>query len=600
VTEISSRDQLELWLADHVGDVGASIALRSAMRAFPAIGDLTRVNTFDVLLVASFRAAATTWLHLGGPTDLIRETQAAAEMVSGYIEVASSSSYVSGHFPYAIDAAVSVCDATTAVSNRLLAGLSVATSTDCLGVWLIHSNKSGHDAAMRGVDAAWREVSRDVTLAERRGAEALNIAPLWSHFDAEAFDLEGPSNELFRMVERRWASLAGRLRKREQSWDVWIDWYNRLVEGAAPPWPYDVEHFRVTLDREEDWKLLPKEINSKIKAKIEEVEARRLPPLVPPVDQSGPPPQAPAMHAFERRGGKIFARPTVERPFDVTLAETIRTELADKLAQLAPSLSGNRADPLVAGVVDRLLQVLGVSAEAIAEGRLLMAATSLAAHARAYSDATSERERGIRALLDDVAASAAHLVDCYPGIRRIQANRLALGLQTVDAVKTDAHLRELADAVRDSPDVDESAVEALETGTADVDAINKKLERVVSPDVAAEYIEARAEIVGSRLRDAGNFVSQVVQTGSAELGGLSVDVWRKIRRHLPATTGRFVQNDLAAVATVVLVYALCGPAVAIAAVVARMEGHAQAVKSLKGWIDRKLDEAGEDDDAPET
>jgi hypothetical protein len=133
--------------------------------------------------------------------------------------------------------------------------------------------------------AFWDVVSRDVGgLGDGLPANDLAALPLWHN-------LRPPDP-----IGARWTELRRTLVRRNEDWDVWIDWYERILAGRKPL-SEEIELYRVTLDGEDDWKLPPAEINAKIKAKIREVEARKqpldtkaiaeaLPDVAPPVPDS--------------------------------------------------------------------------------------------------------------------------------------------------------------------------------------------------------------------------------------------------------------------------------------------------------------------------
>lgn len=110
----------------------------------------------------------------------------------------------------------------------------------------------------------------------------------------------------------------------------------------------------------------------------------------------------------------------------------------------------------------------------IAEGLLLSRFNTLAAHAHAYADPANERERAIRAALDDFATSLGSLVDCYPGVRAINANRLALALQAEQALQAEAELRKISAVARANPAVGPSAIPAFDAGRDEVDDLSAK------------------------------------------------------------------------------------------------------------------------------
>lgn len=308
--------------------------------------------------------------------------------------------------------------------------------------------------------------------------------------------------------------------------------------------------------------------------------------------------QRPSSHRFDRVGGRIEAFPVKESPFDPILAEAIVGELREKALEAVGALSGNNADDVVVRAVERLLQTLHSSVSDIAEGVLLMRANTIGAHKRAYADPISERERNIRAILDDLSISVDNLVDCYPGIRQINANRLALDMQSADAPEIESNIEKIADLARHSPVVGRSASAALDIGRDDVRDLTEKLDRETSSLRTADYVATLGQIVASRLLDATNFASSTLQNVGSELSAISADTWKEIRKSLPKSVGRGLSKGteqaletlVARGPLAVLAYHLGGPLAALAVLVPRLKAHAQKADEIKSEIQRSLEQ----------
>jgi hypothetical protein len=304
-------------------------------------------------------------------------------------------------------------------------------------------------------------------------------------------------------------------------------------------------------------------------------------------------------HRFDRRDGRIEATPITEPPFDPILADTFVSELRTKLAEALDSLTGNNADEIVRRAIMRLSDLLRVSSSEMAEGILLMRANTLAAYNRAYSDPSSERERAIRAVLDDVSSSVDDLVQCFPGIRQISANRLALDMQTDRANEVEAVIQEVAELARKNAGVGPSTPAALDTGRDEVEDVSEKLASETSLERIADYIATRGDIVASRLLNATNFISATLQGAGRELAGISSDTWKEIRKTLPKATARGVSKGTEKAveilvekgtnfAIVGLAYVVAGPLGALAVLVPRLRGHAKKAEEIKDEVKKAL------------
>lgn len=220
--------------------------------------------------------------------------------------------------------------------------------------------------------------------------------------------------------------------------------------------------------------------------------------------------QRPSSHRFDWRKGELEAAAVSESPFNPLLARSISDALREKATYLLAVLTRNHADAVVGRDIQRALDLLASPIETIAEGVLLMRANAVTAHARAYADAGNDRERSIRAALDDFATSLGNLVDCYPGVRRISANRLELDIQAGNALAIAAEMDEIAGIASASPVVAPSAMQAFNVGREEISSFTDKISRATG-SVRASYIEARAQLVAARLLDLTNLVSAAAQ-----------------------------------------------------------------------------------------
>ena len=80
-------------------------------------------------------------------------------------------------------------------------------------------------------------------------------------------------------VNTKWDKTRSNYRRRLKTWQVWIDWYEAILEGRPTPGGEELDVYRVTLDSEDDWAKGPAHVNGLIKKKQEEIEARGRQPV---------------------------------------------------------------------------------------------------------------------------------------------------------------------------------------------------------------------------------------------------------------------------------------------------------------------------------
>ncbi len=59
-----------------------------------------------------------------------------------------------------------------------------------------------------------------------------------------------------------------------ENWDVWIRWYEAILEGRPTPGGAELDIYRVTLESEADWKKGSAHVNALIMKKEEEIAGR--------------------------------------------------------------------------------------------------------------------------------------------------------------------------------------------------------------------------------------------------------------------------------------------------------------------------------------
>jgi hypothetical protein len=594
--KISSFDGLKTWEADN-GDFGLVVALRAALRVLPLTDDLIGSSRGKILLL-TFRTAFVVWASLRYSRVVPRIAQRAAQALAKAHTGANEGLPAAGTDAAAY--AVYRLARKIGTSNRDIAAdvapAAASAATDPAAIW------NSVNADISWIDS--RESEVQISLASQ-----LVVERLWIE------DVRGAGN--FRTNFPIWAREPWDLLKKsedlkERGFSIWFRWYESLLSGNKTGYfdgalKGDAERsllIRVATKPNKFWNRDAAIVNNEIISWIEEKKTQlRKISEERPIDDTDKSDadqpilvQRPSSHRFDRHGNRIEASPVTEPPFDVILAETIIVELREKATDALGSLTDNNADDVVRRAIIRLSESLQSSPNEMVEGILLMRANTLSAHRRAYADPGSERERAIRAVLDDLSSSVDNLVDCYPGIRQINANRLALDMQAEQAPEVEIAIDEITEIARRSPAVGPSAPAALDTGREDVRDLTEKLDRETNLARAADYIATRGQIVASRLLDATNFASATLQSVGSELSGISSDTWKEVRKSLPKAVGsglskgteKALESLVEKGPIVALAYWLAGPLAALAVLVPRLKGHAHKANEVKDKVEKKI------------
>lgn len=569
----ADTEKFAAWLATKDRSWSVVIAARAALRVLPLIGH-SRGSGRGEQVLSAFRAAAISRFAVVYPNSEMGVAAAAA---------ANDADYAAARAQLDID------DYGSTRATRACAVAYTTTYTAAYSVAYI-------DSADRVAYAAAEAELLGLVAAIRIDAVRLEGGVSPAELARELLWLEA-NTKLPRWAKTARQELSDTLVRLGDHWHVWADWYADVVAGRphADAW----EKAFVDLDPDDPlpWDDGPKAVNERIAARLAKLEKSK---VTPGDEEPSVLTQRPSSHRFDWRGDRLEALAVVESPFDPLLAETLATELREKGRDLLAALVKNNADEIVQRAVERALALLDVSVAEVAEGLLLSRFNTLSAHARAYADPNSERERAIRAVLDDFATSLGSLVDCYPGIRTINANRLALAMQAEQAPEVEAELRHLSVLAQGKTVVGDSTRAALDAGRDEVDDLSTKIERETDLVLTADWIKARGEAVAARLSDGTNFMSAVLTKAGTELGGLSADTWKEIRKTLPNATARGIAkgtekaleeglSTLGKMPAVALAYCIAGPLGALAVLVPRLGAHKKKADEIKAQVEKPIE-----------
>ncbi len=270
--KISSRQELRDWLEslppEQRREVAVAIAARAALRVVPLVEtdgsewhiyDARRFQslTFNVFCVAaSARVAAQYPTHANELRAYADSAAAAARAAADAADAANATA--SAFYGYADSAADSANYAAVAAHAAATARAS-------------HPSRIAGDA-INAATTIFAVVSNDANFIALGGAaNVLASEPLWP---------DGAP----RWAGYYWKHLQDAL-PRKGDWQVWIDWYNRRLEGVSDP--EEVELLFATVPDKERT-AGPAAANKGIKRRLEELQKKDSPPSSP---EPAPPPQ---------------------------------------------------------------------------------------------------------------------------------------------------------------------------------------------------------------------------------------------------------------------------------------------------------------------
>ncbi len=263
--------------------------------------------------------------------------------------------------------------------------------------------------------------------------------------------------------------------------------------------------------------------------------------------------QVPAAFRFGLVDGKIDAIHEDLSTIDRTTSEGLYFELKEKLVALLARLTRSNIDPHVSVCIRRLSEALACELDDIRPGLVLSRMRSVQAIRDAFGrdDHKELLLPDAIAMIDDVCLTGQDFLATFPIVRRIERERLALGIEKTPDIleglqaQTEAVQREAAA----SEVVASGAVEAL-TQT--------------EPDIKqATTLEQRADLLGDKLLIIRNFVSEAVRSATRKGASAATDVWEIIGPDFEVGA-RTAARMLPPLAVIALITAIAGPVAGIA------------------------------------
>jgi hypothetical protein len=268
----STRKELQEWLESLPPEQGrwvaVAIAARAALRVLPLVETEVSVDddepkilfqrlTFAVFFATASARTAAKYPARANRLDLRRSAHAAADA--------------------SLTTSIPIANAAARSASQAAGAAAEAARTNALTTFYGHASAAVADAAQASatVDDVQAAVSRDADIITWIGAaQELASEPLWPEGEPD-------------WLEDCWWRLQRAL-PREDDWIVWIDWYNRRLEGVSDPEEIELI-FATVPDRER--KAGPAAANRWIKERLEELQKK---------DSSDPPREsAPAPQPIE-------------------------------------------------------------------------------------------------------------------------------------------------------------------------------------------------------------------------------------------------------------------------------------------------------------
>ncbi len=312
---ISSRDELLDWLKglppEHRRWVTIAIAARAALRVVPFVARRASTKTADDirrflnLTFAVFSAGSLAWIAAKYPNhaDTLRSYDAAA---GAGLRAAAPEAAAAGKAADAVS--FSKPDSLFGLQDLYISTAATSVEAAAYAVY-----KLGFTASV-----TWAAIARDAEFVMSGGSgPRLASQPLW---------LKGAPDQHVEYWERLRKALPN-----DGNWQVWIDWYNRRLEGVSDA--EEVELLFASIP-ERERRAGPTVANSWIKERLEELTGGDAPPEIP---RQGPGPHVeidletgavvPAKPESLDSEGNNLARLSAQHPQIVRLAGELLANL---------------------------------------------------------------------------------------------------------------------------------------------------------------------------------------------------------------------------------------------------------------------------------
>jgi hypothetical protein len=364
---------------------------------------------------------------------------------------------------------------------------------------------------------------------------------IWENIRHDALHMESGNNAsslfefpIWRLTPVWWQqqrkTLNSNLRKPEMedcAWDVWLAWYDSVAHGLAA---FGLNGFNsadtltsaISLGgrdgkfHKEFWEREPGEINREIAEWVAEARAAE---AVGPRSSELQGEARPAGYIFVDEGKSIKGQFQTGLASDNDITQHTAMELVEKLKNSGARLSRAQVDPALPKAIIAIAEHIEKQLASLTAGLVLsqfraweanFAKLMAAIHGQQFGDDLSPLLESTQETFEDLKAM-------FPAIATIEANRLALKLQSTDAQTVDQSIVAISVVAETNVAIDLSARDALKDLQAEVSRLNEVIASSADQDAVALAIETRGVIVGQRAMTTAGFVHTVLKAAGSRI-----------------------------------------------------------------------------------
>jgi hypothetical protein len=384
---------------------------------------------------------------------------------------------------------------------------------------LDHSMKEDTEAAR-----FWTEIQKD----------ALQIDQGLSALELSRFRLWDEVPNWFERERDKVGELYNHFRLEEDGFAVWFEWYDAVASGR-PAFGLKSRSAAELLERKialggggstfhpEFWHREPGEINREIAEWVAEARAAERVVESPSTELGGE--ARPAGYVFVDDGKSIKGQFQTGLASDNDITLQTAMELVEKLKNSGARLGRAQVDPALPKAILAIAEHIERHLPSLNAGLVLSQYRAWEANFVKLFAAMHGQQFGddLSPLLESTQETFEDLKAMFPAIAPIEANRLALKLQSTDAQTVDQSIVAISVVAETNVAIDLSARDALKDLQAEVSRLNEVIESSADQDAVALAIETRGVIVGQRAMTTAGFVHTVLKAAGSRIAKAAGD-----------------------------------------------------------------------------